>query len=321
MLTYGYYANDQVHTISQDGISKTYALDPTGRQRRTIAGNGTTHASVMHYGDGTDAPAWTAIVDSQQQEVSWERDITGIDGNLAAIHSSAETETEDTVLQLSNLHGDIVATVANAPNATALADTFETDEYGNPRTPSSRRYGWLGAKQRRTKLASGVIQMGVRSYLPALGRFSSVDPMRGGSSNTYDYAGMDPLNVTDLTGGTHDSVVCYLKSRRPFRQMHNRIRARARVNCAGTSRDAQVVLTVCVQRRIEGAWIGGGRCDTQTFSAHQASFGLGVTDTCEVEKSEIYRTWALAVLTNPGQKTTHIEKKTHSKRIRCKRRP
>ncbi|MEX1141812.1 MAG: RHS repeat-associated core domain-containing protein, partial [Thermoleophilaceae bacterium] len=82
-----------------------------------------------------------------------------------------------------------------------LLDTFETDEFGNPRdTTTNRRYGYLGAKQRRTELASGVIQMGVRSYVPAMGRFTSTDPVVGGSANDYDYANQDPINQDDLTG-------------------------------------------------------------------------------------------------------------------------
>ena len=58
----------------------------------------------------------------------------------------------------------------------------------------------LGGKQRRTELKSGAVQMGVRSYVPQLGRFLQVDPVAGGSANAYDYVNQDPLNNTDIGG-------------------------------------------------------------------------------------------------------------------------
>jgi RHS repeat-associated protein len=54
--------------------------------------------------------------------------------------------------------------------------------------------------QRRTELPSGIIQMGARSYVPAIGRFLSTDPIAGGSASAYDYANADPVNQIDPTG-------------------------------------------------------------------------------------------------------------------------
>jgi hypothetical protein len=41
---------------------------------------------------------------------------------------------------------------------------------------------------------------GTRYYDPALGRFTQVDPIAGGSLNRYDYAGQDPCNNVDPSG-------------------------------------------------------------------------------------------------------------------------
>jgi RHS repeat-associated protein len=122
--------------------------------------------------------------------------IVGIGGELAAIQDSAN----GTALQLTNLHGDVVATASLSQSATGPTGTFEHDEFGVPKKGGAARFGWLGGKQRRTELPSGVIQMGARSYVPTLGRFLTPDPILGGSANAYDYANQDPINLFDLTG-------------------------------------------------------------------------------------------------------------------------
>jgi RHS repeat-associated protein len=186
-----YYSNDLIKSQSQDGITNTYELDAALRQRqRTQTGGSSPGTEIYHYASGSDSPAWI------DRGSSWSRSIVGIDGGLAAIQDSSK----GTTLQLANLHGDIVATASLNPEATKLLATFEFDEFGNPKQASGTKYGWLGSKGRRTELPSGVIQMGVRSYVPAIGRFISVDPVMGGSANAYDYANQNPINSVDISG-------------------------------------------------------------------------------------------------------------------------
>ncbi|WP_432457211.1 RHS repeat-associated core domain-containing protein [Cellulomonas iranensis] len=117
------------------------------------------------------------------------------------------------VLQIVDLHGDVVGTLpvddgASAASWSALR-LSSFDEFGNPVPMSGAassnappaRYGWLGAAQRSADTPAGVLLMGVRLYHPAIGRFLQVDPVPGGSAGAYDYCNADPVNCTDL-GGT-----------------------------------------------------------------------------------------------------------------------
>lgn len=191
-LETSYYTSDLTHSQTQDGVTNTYELDPMERQRKRTQTKGEEESTeIYHYAGGSDSPAWI-----DEGEGQWSRFIGGI--GASAIEKSAG---EEITLQLADMHGDIVATADIDPEATELLSTQQFDEYGNPKSGETMsKLGWLGSKMRRTELPSGVIQMGVRSYVPAMGRFLSPDPVPGGSANAYEYAEGDPVNNFDLTG-------------------------------------------------------------------------------------------------------------------------
>ena len=122
--------------------------------------------------------------------------ISGINGQLAATQSNSEPP----VLQLTNLHGDTIATAYISETAGGLASTADTTEYGVPTTNLPPKYSWLGTLQLPTELPSGIIAMGTRSYVPQIGRFLQDDPIPGGSANAYTYTYGDPINTNDPTG-------------------------------------------------------------------------------------------------------------------------
>jgi RHS repeat-associated protein len=190
-LTNTYYVNGQAATQTQAGQTIGYNLDPAGRTRETVATGKRTSDTISHYAGPGDSPAWTTNTSGETT-----RNIPGINGQLAAIQNNAEAPQ----LELLDLHGDIVATASISETATEPTTKIDSSEFGVPTTSTPPKYSWLGAIELPTELASGVITMGVRSYVPQLGRFLQPDPIPGGSANAYSYTFQDPVNSTDPSG-------------------------------------------------------------------------------------------------------------------------
>ncbi len=190
--TFSYYTNDRVNTITQGTVTHTATIDPAWRLNTWATSADSTATQTSHYVDDGDSPAW--ISENTANSV-WTRNISGVDGLLAATEPSSGPLT----YQLSNLHGDIAGTADGSGN---VITTSDYQEFGTPRNGVTVRYGWVGGYERRGDTTSGVILMGQRLYVPVLGRFLEVDPDPAGSANAYDYADQDPLNQWD-TDGTH----------------------------------------------------------------------------------------------------------------------
>jgi RHS repeat-associated protein len=190
-LSSEYYVDDQLASQIQNEQTIGYKLDPAGRTSETISTGKRTGVVTSHYAGPGQSPAWTVNTAGE-----WTRNIPGIDGSLAAVENNGETP----VLQLTNLHGDIIATAYLSETATELASKQDTSEFGVPTTSLPPKYSWLGAIELPTELPSGVIAMGARSYVPQLGRYLQPDPRPGGSANAYTYTFGDPVNTSDPSG-------------------------------------------------------------------------------------------------------------------------
>ena len=189
-LATDYYSNDMVASQSQGSVLNSYQLDASGRQSQRLQSGGLKGTEIFHYGDGSDVPAWSS------RGLTWSRNVFGISGELVAVQDS----TTGVGLQIENLHGDLVAVADISPSAAKPTTIMDFDEFGTPKSSSSARYGWLGSAGRRTELKSGVVQMGIRSYVPSIGRFLTPDPIANGSANPYEYAGANPVGGLDLMG-------------------------------------------------------------------------------------------------------------------------
>ena len=196
-LSSAYYTDGQLQsqtqTESEPANDQTigYNLDPARRTRETISTGKVKTDVISHYAGPGNAPNWMSYTSGE-----WTREIPGITGNLDAMQYNTETP----VLQIANLHGDIVGTASESENATKLLTSEETTEFGVPTTSKPPKYSWLGAGEFPTELSDGVIAMGARSYVPEIGRFLQPDPQPGGSADPYSYTNGDPLNESDPTG-------------------------------------------------------------------------------------------------------------------------
>ena len=192
-LTSAYYADDQIQSQKQNKQTISYTLDPAGRTLEADATGEPVSANILsHFTGSSNTPAWTINTSTK----AWKRNITGIGGSLIAI----QNEGANPVLQLANLHGDIIATASISETATELTSKADTSEFGVPTVSNPEKYAWLGAMGLPTELPSGVVAMGARSYVPQLGRFLQPDPIPGGSANAYSYTFGDPVNTNDPSG-------------------------------------------------------------------------------------------------------------------------
>ncbi|GAA2509834.1 RHS repeat-associated core domain-containing protein [Winogradskya humida] len=188
-----YYGSNLTRQIVQDDRSAVYRLDVVANRYRSWAQTqgAVTTTKVNHYSADGDSPSWTDEGDSTTT-----RAIFGVAG-MAGSHSSATGTTSF----ITNLHGDVVAGVSGTSQGLTYTSDYQEDgQLRNAAGTESHRYGWLGAEQRASDTPNGMTLMGVRLYNPATARFLSVDPIRGGNANDYDYCSGDSVNCSDTSG-------------------------------------------------------------------------------------------------------------------------
>ncbi|MHB8492686.1 MAG: hypothetical protein ACYDA6_10825, partial [Solirubrobacteraceae bacterium] len=166
-LRSSFYVDNQVQSQTQasehEGKSEpktlTYAYDPAGRTLETKTETmGSSSTTIDHYDGPGGALAWA----SEEGGAKYTRQIPGIDGSLCAIQKNGGNP----VLQLHDLHGNIVETASLSESETKPLSEYRSTEFGVPTTKEPPPVSWLGGSGIESQLSSGVITEGATSYVP-----------------------------------------------------------------------------------------------------------------------------------------------------------
>ena len=186
-LVAAYHPDDSISSLGQkvpNGTGGTqatktaYGFDPSGRigtVTSTVDGSETQRLRYRYAGPD-DSPS--AIDSTTDGGNTWQQTRYV---SLPVLGLVATSTAGTSQLQLSNLHGDLVAT---STGTQPVASYSEWDEYGSATSESetAARYGWVGSAQRSADAPAGILLMGARVYNSMTGSFLTDDPVLNGNA-------------------------------------------------------------------------------------------------------------------------------------------
>ena len=178
-LESSYYANGSLYSQTEGEQTNTYSLDPADRVLETTKVKGmSSKSSISHYAGEGSGPAWT----EEPASGGWSRNISNIGGGIAATQASGG----EVLIQLANLHGDIIGTVPDNVGAENATLTSESTAFGVPTSTTESKHVWLGSDGLQTEFTSGALSDAEGSYVPQLG-------VHLGSAGLSGAASQDPV--------------------------------------------------------------------------------------------------------------------------------
>jgi RHS repeat-associated protein len=215
-LQLGYDSSNRNVNLVQTNASGTgtgtyYNRDVTSRityrEQDTITTWNWALASQLFYG-------YTGTSANFIRDANWnitEQDLS-LPGGISLSVKPQQTGNAQKQYSLADLRGDTLLTLnaagANTSAGAGPQSSFLYDPFGNaassavlPANTVNGSYGYAGAAEKltETSLALNPIQMGARVYIAGMGRFTSPDPIQGGTPSPYAYV-TDPINSNDFSG-------------------------------------------------------------------------------------------------------------------------
>jgi RHS repeat-associated protein len=195
--SFKYDVSDRYRESSQAGVGYTYWVRDVEDRITLRSFNDTSYEYYNH------SPSGVTVVRDGGWNITEKRiSLPGLQLTLKVQGASNSGVYAAEYTVSSSLGHTLVTLASNGNLAGSNINLHRFGPFGEVinQDPNSK-YEYAGSAQRRTEAeyALKFVTMGARLYLPTLGRFLSVDPVKGGTQNDYVYV-VDPIGSSDFSG-------------------------------------------------------------------------------------------------------------------------